>query len=124
MRQLSYNTAPLRFSDHRPVYADFQCTIQVVDEALKDEISRKLYEKRRSEVGEGGARTELDDSDDSDDNTGYDSIAPGLPPASSDRRKWWLDNGGAIPLHVSYLAKLGQGSPLDRPSKPLEKITC
>ncbi len=100
LRQLSYNTAPLRFSDHRPVYADFQCTIQVVDEVLKDEISRRLYEKRRLEVSDGNERTERVDSDDDDDTTGYDSVAPGLPPASSDRRKWWLDNGRAIPLQI------------------------
>jgi hypothetical protein len=34
----------------------------------------------------------VDDTDD-EDLLGYESVEPGLPPASSDRRKWWLDNG-------------------------------
>ena len=34
----------------------------------------------------------LEDTDD-EDLLGYESVEPGLPPASSDRRKWWLDNG-------------------------------
>ena len=33
-----------------------------------------------------------DDSDD-EDLIGYDAIEPGLPAASSDRHKWWLENG-------------------------------
>ena len=37
----------------------------------------------------------MKDRDDTDveDLIGYDAVEPGLPPASSDRRKWWLDNG-------------------------------
>ncbi|KAI9880671.1 MAG: inositol polyphosphate 5-phosphatase [Pleopsidium flavum] len=92
LRQINYSTAPLRFSDHRPVYATFLCSIKVVDEVLKEQISRDLYEKRRSDVGNAMANSKLVDTDD-EDLIGYDSIAPGLPPASSDRRKWWLDNG-------------------------------
>jgi len=84
--------APLRFSDHRPVYATFQCTVSIVDEGAREVLSRKIYERRRSEVGGTVANTAKDDTDD-EDLIGYDSIEPGLPPASSDRRKWWLDNG-------------------------------
>lgn len=91
LRQINYSTASLRFSDHRPVYATFQCTISVVNEPAKEGISREIYEKRRSEVGEITINSKGIENDD-DDVIGYDSIAPGLPPASSDRRKWWLDN--------------------------------
>lgn len=91
LRQINYNTAPLRFSDHRPVYATFQCTVSIVDEAVREALSREIYEKRQSEVGMITANSKNDDSDD-EDLIGYDSIEPGLPPASSDRRKWWLDN--------------------------------
>lgn len=91
LRQTNYNTAPLRFSDHRPVYATFQCSISVVNEPVRDAISREIYDKRRSEVGEITTNTKGIENDD-DDLIGYESIAPGLPPASSDRRKWWLDN--------------------------------
>ncbi|KEQ63117.1 uncharacterized protein M437DRAFT_65721 [Aureobasidium melanogenum CBS 110374] len=92
LRQIHYNTAPLRFSDHRPVYATFQCTITVIDEKKKQEISEGLYRQRRAVVGGNTATARPDDTDD-EDLIGYESIEPGLPPASSDKRKWWLDNG-------------------------------
>lgn len=92
LRQLEYNSAPLRFSDHRPVYAYFECTVSKTDEALRDKISRDLYERRKGEVGDATANTTAEDTDD-EDLLGYDAIEPGLPAASSDRQKWWLDNG-------------------------------
>ena len=98
LRQIDYNTAPLRFSDHRPVFATFECAITIVDEAIKSNLSKKLYDKRKAEIGNTHAAADgtNDDvesnTDDEADLMGYDSIAPGLPPASSDRRKWWLDN--------------------------------
>ncbi|KAL1302222.1 hypothetical protein AAFC00_002647 [Neodothiora populina] len=92
LRQINYETAPLRFSDHRPVWATFQCTVTTMDEKRKDEISEQLYRKRRAVVGDNTATAQNEDSDD-EEVLGYESIEPGLPPASSDRRKWWLDNG-------------------------------
>lgn len=92
IRQINYDAAPLRFSDHRPVWANFQCTVTMVDEKRKDEISEQLYRQRRAVVGDSTAMNQGDDTDD-EDLVGYESIEPGLPPASSDRRKWWLDNG-------------------------------
>lgn len=71
-----------------------------MDEASKEQISRELYERRRSEVGNATNSAWVRGSDD-DDINGYESIAPGLPPASSDRRKWWLDKGGVV-LPVFY----------------------
>ncbi|KAI5866615.1 SacI homology domain-containing protein [Durotheca rogersii] len=93
IKQLSYNRAPLRFSDHRPVFATFQCAVNIVDEALRERISRELYERRKAEVGHTAAGLASDDSEDDEDLIGYDPIEPGLPPASSDRQRWWLDNG-------------------------------
>jgi hypothetical protein len=93
LRQIHYDTAPLKFSDHRPVYATFQCTITVIDEKKKQEISEGLYKHRRAVVG--GHTANADANSDDEDLLGYESIEPGLPPASSDRRKWWLDNGTA-----------------------------
>ena len=92
LKQINYTTAPLRFSDHRPVYATFQCAISVIDEGLKESLSQGIYAKRRTEVGDTTANARNGENED-EDLIGYDSIAPGLPPASSDRRKWWLDNG-------------------------------
>lgn len=92
MRQINYNTAPLKFSDHRPVYATFLCMIMMVDEKKKEKLSRELYEHRRGFIGNSTATGQADDSEE-EDLIGYDPIEPTLPPASSDRRKWWLDNG-------------------------------
>ncbi|EMC91401.1 hypothetical protein BAUCODRAFT_127302 [Baudoinia panamericana UAMH 10762] len=91
LRQLYYDTAPLRFSDHRPVYGIFHCTVSVTNQAKKDKISAELYERRRAVVGTHIASQGHESDDES--LLGYDSVEPGLPPASSDKRKWWLDNG-------------------------------
>lgn len=64
----------------------------MVDESLKESLVREIYRKRLTEVGDTIAGNRSSDVDD-EDLIGYESIAPGLPPASSDRRKWWLNNG-------------------------------
>lgn len=92
LKQINYTTAPLRFSDHRPIYATFQCAISDVDEPRKERLSREIYAKRRLDIGDTTANARNEDCED-EDLIGYDSIAAELPPASSDRRKWWLDNG-------------------------------
>ena len=74
------------------MYATFQCTISVIDEPAKERLSRNLYAERSHDVGNSRANSKVEDTDD-EDVVGYDSIAPGLPPASSDRNKWWLENG-------------------------------
>lgn len=92
LRQLAYNCAPLKFSDHRPVYALFGCQVSIVDETVRDKISHDVYLKRKTEVGDATANQNTEDTED-EDLIGYDAIEPGLPPASSDRQKWWLENG-------------------------------
>ncbi|KAL8829894.1 MAG: hypothetical protein Q9170_005979 [Blastenia crenularia] len=95
LRQIDYATAPLKFSDHRPVYATFDCIISIIDENRKEELSQALYEKRKQSISSSAANR----SRTNEDAGGYTSIAAGLPPASSDRRKWWLDNGTGSTLH-------------------------
>lgn len=92
LRQLYYDSAPLKFSDHRPVWGLFQCQINVIDEVAKNKINEDLYAKRRAIVA-GQSAPDKDFETDEESLLGYESIEPGLPPASSDRRKWWLDNG-------------------------------
>lgn len=92
LRQINYTTAPLRFSDHRPVYATFECRISNINESQKESLSHKIYTQRKLDVGTITANARSSDIDD-EDLIGYESIAPELPPASSDHRKWWLDNG-------------------------------
>ncbi|KAF3919288.1 Synaptojanin-1 [Orbilia brochopaga] len=97
VRQLTYNSAPLKFSDHRPVYATFEANIQFINEEVKERLSQEIYATRRDNLGVKYSSTPnlLDDGDSDEDDQliGYDPIAPGLPPASTDMRKWWLDNG-------------------------------
>lgn len=91
LRQINYNAAPLRFSDHRPVYATFNCEISVIDEKYKENLSAEIYRQRKGSLGTDLVAPEFDDTDEellSD----FKSVELGLPPASSDRRKWWLDN--------------------------------
>jgi hypothetical protein len=66
--------------------------VSIVDEARREALSREIYNRRQLEVGGTIASGQNDDTDD-EDLIGYDSIEAGLPPASSDKRKWWLDNG-------------------------------
>lgn len=98
---MSYDSAPLRFSDHRPVYATFECRVSIVDEALRESISQELYERRKAEVGDSTAHVGDGEDTEDEDLIGYDAIEPGLPPASSDRQKWWLDNRQPARAQVS-----------------------
>ncbi|EHK45198.1 hypothetical protein TRIATDRAFT_171660, partial [Trichoderma atroviride IMI 206040] len=92
LRQTAYDSAPtLMFSDHRPVYATFDCRVSLIDELHRNAISQELYDRRKAEVGDSAAHADGEDTED-EDLIGYDAIEPGLPPASSDRQKWWLDN--------------------------------
>ncbi|KAL8974010.1 MAG: hypothetical protein Q9197_001756 [Variospora fuerteventurae] len=93
LKQIDYATAPLRFSDHRPVYATFECLISNVDENRKEDLSRALYEKWKQNIAGSNAAIEQID----EDSVGYSPVAAELPPASSGRRKWWLDNAGRSP---------------------------
>jgi len=132
LRQIQYTTAPLRFSDHRPVYATFECTVGIIDEPLKESLSRELYDKRRAELGTGcgtgvsfsGARPSSDFDD--DELAGYESIAPSLPAASSDRKKWWLNNGRSLTLSLrsTSINSLPQASPPAPPSPKPKPATA
>jgi hypothetical protein len=116
LRQTAYGSVPLRFSDHRPVYAIFQCSVSIIDAAIRDSLSREIYSKRRAYVGNTVASARDDETDD-EDIIGYDSIEPSLPPASSDRRKWWLDNSQPARSTVKAAQRGAVPNP-NRPSNP------
>ncbi|KAI9826467.1 MAG: hypothetical protein M1819_007360 [Sarea resinae] len=121
LRQINYNAAPLRFSDHRPIYATFQCTISAINESLRETISHAIYEKRKEELGGSVTNGAIDDAEE-EDLIGYNSIAPGLPPASSDRQKWWLENG--VPARSTIKPPSDQFIPNpSRPSNPFAPAT-
>ncbi|OAA65010.1 endonuclease/Exonuclease/phosphatase [Cordyceps fumosorosea ARSEF 2679] len=126
LRQLSYNSAPLRFSDHRPVYGTFACTVSIVDERRREAISGELYERRKAELGSGGSGSVLGDLDteeeEEEDLIGFEPVEPGLPAASSDRQKWWLE-GGRQTARAQVAVPTGRdGLPMrlnpQRPSNP------
>lgn len=80
-------------SDHRPVWSTFECVVDVVDQGLKDSLRRSLYvEKQQDALSNAVHLLDLDD----EENMPHVSIAPGLPPASSDRTRWWLDHGAYL----------------------------
>ncbi|KAF3899062.1 SAC domain-containing protein [Trichophyton interdigitale] len=113
LRQLAYTTAPLKFSDHRPVYATFECDISTVDEKRKEEISCRLYEKLKQQPATTTTNPLSDDEE--DDNEQY-SIKLGLPPPSSEKRKWWLDHG--LPARSTITPPLGAVSNVRRSANP------
>ncbi|KAH6899006.1 SacI homology domain-containing protein [Thelonectria olida] len=121
LRQLLYDSAPLKFSDHRPVHALFECKVGMVNEGVRETISRELYQRRKAEVGDATAHMGLGEDTEDEDLIGYDSIEPGLPPASSDRQKWWLDNKqparAAVPVPRDGNGQLMGLNP-NRPSNP------
>lgn len=87
-------------SDHRPVWATFDCVIDIVDHALKEKLRRSIYEGKQGHGQASFANSvSLLDLDDDEGMAGV-SIAPGLPPASSDRSRWWLDNGECFGLEM------------------------
>lgn len=91
LRQVDYNVAPLRFSDHRPVYAIFDCAILAIDESIKQKLSRELYEIRsRTLASENQNLKELEDQ------YGYEPVGPNL-----DRHKRWLDHGESYHYIIS-----------------------
>ncbi|KAI1828631.1 SacI homology domain-containing protein [Xylaria intraflava] len=122
IRQLSYNSVPLRFSDHRPVFGTFQCSVNIVNDDLRERIGRQLYERRKAEVGHTAATIDTEDSEDDEDLIGYDPIEPGLPPASSDQQRWWLENGKMAKSSVAPPSSTNGGSELSsvilNPSRP------
>ncbi|KAK1140622.1 Inositol-1,4,5-trisphosphate 5-phosphatase 1, partial [Aspergillus melleus] len=97
LHQVNYNVAALRFSDHRPVWATFLCEISTINEYAKSELRHTLYHQKRSNHGDiVRERVRLDD----EELTTFDSATPGLPPASSDHQKWWLNHGAPVKSNV------------------------
>ena len=87
---ITYNTADLRFSDHRPVYGIFECRVTVEDEGRRADLSRELYGTRLTSSMKDESSS---DSDHGGDEREYDKLVLDLPLPSSDRTKWWLNNG-------------------------------
>ncbi len=107
------------------MYGTFECTVSIVNERRREAISGDLYERRKAELGDAGAGGgsvlggDLDTED--EDLIGFESLEAGLPAASSDRQKWWLDNKQAARAHIPIpTGRHGQPMSLNphRPSNP------
>ncbi|RAL15693.1 SacI domain and endonuclease/exonuclease/phosphatase family protein [Aspergillus homomorphus CBS 101889] len=101
LRQIDYDTANLRFSDHRPVWATFTCLISILNEEQKARLQHMLYSKyqhspcavvtskvKRADTGSGflshiGNATRIEHSA---INSTYD--------------KWWLCQGKPVRSQV------------------------
>lgn len=84
LHQKDYGLADLKISDHRPVWASFDCKIRTVDQARRRRLEHDLYRNAAPGIlkkTERSARMEPQ------------AVAPDLPPAS-EHRKWWLNSGG------------------------------
>ncbi|KAL6716301.1 Inositol-1,4,5-trisphosphate 5-phosphatase 1 [Lecanora helva] len=117
LKQTHYATAPLQFSDHKPVYAIFHCATDDVNEAKKQSLSQDLYAEQKLPTKNSSRHGDIGDSD----LVGYDSIAPELPPASSDRQKWWLDDARsniAGPEGESILNRKRPSNPFTSTAEP------
>ena len=85
LRQLSYNTAPLRFSDHKPVYAVFECEILVEDETRKAILNKELRGN--------GVQGQMDNESSNGSEGSYDLLDPSIAPDGIEQGRWWLKNG-------------------------------
>ena len=142
LRQVNYTSAPLRFSDHRPVFATFQCEISRVDEVRKERLAKDLYARRSAALGHTpvsskpahtkllptGTTTKnrqadkLDDDDDDSDTDLLDfspSVVPSLPHPSSDRNKWWLANNQPAKSNI----RPPNASAIPNPRRPVNPFT-
>lgn len=64
-----------------------------MDEIAKDELSSQLYRQRKDQVRYRQGRGDTYEEDDEDDLLDFEPVAPGLPPPSSEKSKWWLNDG-------------------------------
>lgn len=98
VKQLVYDCCEdVLFSDHRPVYAIFKVSINVINEVVRRNLSNEIYQNYKDVFG--GINYILNDNDllfliEEDLNV--------LPPPSSDHNKWWLD-GGPVKINIPEL---------------------
>ncbi|RLV90622.1 Phosphatidylinositol 45-bisphosphate 5-phosphatase INP51 [Spathaspora sp. JA1] len=100
IKPLIYNSnQELIFSDHRPVYAMFTITVDVIDHSIKKNLSNQLYETYKKT--HGGINDILTASFDYLDLLDDDTVA--LPAPSSELQKWWLERGSFAKVIINQL---------------------
>lgn len=110
LKQTSYGCVPdIMFSDHRPVYATFVAAIVVVDKEIKQRLFKQLYDRRHAEVGDPNDLISLVDLNET-------TLTHGLPPPSTDAKKWWISPGQ--PAKIPFPAPPGYKINPDRNPNP------
>ncbi|OKL60838.1 hypothetical protein UA08_03935 [Talaromyces atroroseus] len=123
LKQIDYRSANLKTSDHRPVLSLFDCAISIVDETQKEKLNRVLYDQHRSKLRTIASGNLLDDDND-DDVLLPSANSLGLPPPSSDRQKWWLDNGPGARSNIKPSTQgdmpniIGRSNPFAQSNEP------
>ncbi|GME81231.1 unnamed protein product [Ambrosiozyma monospora] len=138
MEQLNYGAIhDICFSDHKPVYGVFKCTVDRVNREKKNFIEKQLYEIKKAEirniindyssstyhptftneVTDEMANEMFGDDDDDDFLLGH-----GLPAPSTNERKWWNNGGLSTRARFPELDEHGMRINPDLPKNPF-KIT-
>ncbi|CUM67769.1 uncharacterized protein PRCAT00005474001 [Priceomyces carsonii] len=112
LKQILYNSAPeVVFSDHRPVYGIFMCSVNIVNENMKERLLNGLYESYRKTFGNDIFFTKQNLSFLLNNNKA-------LPAPSSEIHKWWLEGGKAAKIDIPKLNKTEGESYVINPKLP------
>lgn len=114
LQQLCYGSAPdITFSDHRPVFAIFKAKVTVIDEKLRNQLTKELYEKRKIEIVKNGGLSSIVAG--ANNNERKLSSGHGLPPPSSEKSKWWIEGGQAAKVNF----EIEQDKVVVNPNRPI-----
>ncbi|EPX71597.1 inositol-polyphosphate 5-phosphatase [Schizosaccharomyces octosporus yFS286] len=126
LKQTAYNSAPLYFSDHRPVYASYDASIVKIDKAKKKKLFEEIYMQRKVEVRDANSTsyTLIDISGSVAEKPNLIPYVPAngmdkLKKPSLDNRKWWFEDG--LPAR-SIAARPGNDYQLN-PDRPVNPFT-
>ncbi|POS83673.1 hypothetical protein EPUL_005195, partial [Erysiphe pulchra] len=119
-RQINYNSAPLQFSDHRPVYGIFLCTISIVDEIQKEALSRQIFKERKAQIN-GTLSNSKDNT--TENRLKTVSSESDLFSGSSDQQDLWLNGSNGSHSQILSPRKVSTAQNLSHPiNKPYSVI--
>ncbi|QSL66603.1 hypothetical protein MERGE_000985 [Pneumocystis wakefieldiae] len=108
LRQLSYNSSPLTFSDHKPVYAHFEAFITIIDEKFKERLRKDIYNFRKLKTEESNNNGIIRDFVDLEDKYYLSNRRDSLP-SNIDIERTSLENN--IPVKVAAPMQRTDSSP-------------
>lgn len=124
LRQLTYgSTYDIKFSDHRPVYGLFKANVIIINEQMKNKLSSELYVKRKAKFGNVSSFILSKNLEDVINKINKNTIDPdainiSLPPPSSDKQKWWFNNGMLARVDLfTNIANVKEFNELHNPEK-------